>query len=563
MYRMKNSINYCLVALQRAPVWRVVWVMLIGFSLSNCAEPEPEQKPPVISVAPISPTATSGTQLVLDAGGSTDPEGKALTYSWVLKLRPDNSLAVITNPSSAVASLTPDKPGIYVLTVTVTDGDGQSATKEMTITVSIPGSPPLANAGPSGTVAVSRRVTLDGSKSSDPDGDKLTYKWTFKSKPTSSVATIINADKAVAEFTADLLGAYVLTLTVSDNNWPAVSADAIITATVPASRDISGSWTAADGTGGGNDYTPRNHFYTFQVTGDNQPVSLTMTSPSIDVGFYIFDPLGQYVDQYGSGFGRAQTESKVLNAGTHTVMAATRNRYDIGAYTIRGTGLGTDFTRVTTGRVKATDVSFGPEGGGGTDEQSTRNHLYTFDVTDDNAFVDINLQSAEMQVWFQLFGPSGAQVVYSYVDTPRYAIRKLNKGSYTLQVGSGKRDAIGKYALDIFGKVENLKQYVYDSSVLMDAYPGKNAKITYTLNVTADNTALDISLRSPDIQGQFTVYDPTGRNVAYSYTGNYQWVTNAVSKGQYRIVIEPANNSSGIGKYTLSVYGKFSDLKKQ
>jgi len=59
-------------------------------------------------------------------------------------------------------------------------------------------------------------VPLDGSKSSDPNGDKLTFTWAFKSKPQDSTANLNDYTSVKPSFTADVPGTYILNLIVND-----------------------------------------------------------------------------------------------------------------------------------------------------------------------------------------------------------------------------------------------------------------------------------------------------------------------------------------------------------
>ncbi len=63
--------------------------------------------------------------------------------------------------------------------------------------------PPVANAGQNQTVALEQTVTLDGSASSDADGDQLTYRWSLAT-PTGSGATLLNPTAVKPTFQVDL-----------------------------------------------------------------------------------------------------------------------------------------------------------------------------------------------------------------------------------------------------------------------------------------------------------------------------------------------------------------------
>lgn len=79
-----------------------------------------------------------------------------------------------------------------------------------------PNQKPVAMVGQDFKSAINTLVTLDGSKSSDPEKDPLSYAWTLTSKPDGSQAALSFANTARPTFTPDLAGAYRLRLVVSD-----------------------------------------------------------------------------------------------------------------------------------------------------------------------------------------------------------------------------------------------------------------------------------------------------------------------------------------------------------
>ena len=92
--------------------------------------------------------------------------------------------------------------------------DGNS--KKATVMKFVPNQPPVADAGTNQTVIVNETVQLDGSSSSDPDSDPLTYSWSFYSKPAGSGATLSSTTDVSPTFEPDVAGDYVVQLVVND-----------------------------------------------------------------------------------------------------------------------------------------------------------------------------------------------------------------------------------------------------------------------------------------------------------------------------------------------------------
>jgi len=152
---------------------------------------------------------------VLDGSGSFDPDGDPLTYAWSLDV-PAGSVAVLDDASLESPSFTPDIVGAYRASLVVSDQFAVSVADEVVVTVSRPNQAPVADAGQAQTVSVGDSVLLDGAGSFDPDGDVITYLWTFFDVPVGASVALDDPTSANPSFIADVAGVYSVSLVVSD-----------------------------------------------------------------------------------------------------------------------------------------------------------------------------------------------------------------------------------------------------------------------------------------------------------------------------------------------------------
>ena len=84
------------------------------------------------------------------------------------------------------------------------------------VVVSTVNSAPVANAGADQGVFVGVPAHLDGSGSTDVDGNALVYVWSLTTRPAGSTATLTNPTAVNPTLVPDLAGEYVAQLVVND-----------------------------------------------------------------------------------------------------------------------------------------------------------------------------------------------------------------------------------------------------------------------------------------------------------------------------------------------------------
>jgi hypothetical protein len=157
--------------------------------------------------------------VVLDGSGSYDPEGAALAYLW----KQTGGLAVtLSDATAAQPSFTAPAVGsadeVLTFELTVSDDTGQSAADVVAVTVTWINAPPVASAGPDQTVGEGVNVELDGSNSSDPNGNLASYSW---AQTTGTPVTLSDPSAVRPNFTSPVVGAggesFTFEITVTDS----------------------------------------------------------------------------------------------------------------------------------------------------------------------------------------------------------------------------------------------------------------------------------------------------------------------------------------------------------
>jgi hypothetical protein len=192
----------------------------------------------------IAKISSSGTSLLFSSylGGSNTDFGRGIAVDWL----GDIYVCGFTQ-SSDFPTHFPAQPSY---------GGGYSDAFVTKLEVNGGNQDPSASAGADQSVSKSAIVHLDGSGSSDPDGDSLTYTWSLLSKPCDSAASLSNTHAASPTFTADKEGTYRLQLLVDDGHGGSDTDEALVNADglVAWWRFDEGAGSAAsDCSGNGND----------------------------------------------------------------------------------------------------------------------------------------------------------------------------------------------------------------------------------------------------------------------------------------------------------------------
>jgi hypothetical protein len=186
------------------------------------------------------PTADAGVNQAIRAGDTVNLSGSGfddntdpgdLAYLWSFSSVPGGSTSVLVDFSTATPSFNADLVGTYVVDLVVTDTSGLSSSADSVEVSTLNLAPTSAATADTALAFLGQTVGFDGSGSSDPESDTLSYAWITTMQPVGSTATLTGANTDIPTLVPDLEGDYEVTLTVSDFLGAGTSASAGFTAT--------------------------------------------------------------------------------------------------------------------------------------------------------------------------------------------------------------------------------------------------------------------------------------------------------------------------------------------
>jgi len=251
-------------------------------------------RPPVVDAGP-DREVTVGDRATVSASAD-DPDGDDVAFSWSV-VGPDGAAVPVDGADGASASFVADSEGVFTATVTASDGLGGTATASVRIIARASGAnlAPTADAGPDGNGTVGEDVLLDGSGSTDPDGDPLDFAWRQISGPD---VVITDASSAIASFAPSEAGTYVFELTVTDGQL--ASTDQVTVVVVQPNRApvveltglevvFTGSQVTVESVSTDPDGDPLTHEWSIQSPAGSLPFTEGPNGRSIT---FVADPVG-------------------------------------------------------------------------------------------------------------------------------------------------------------------------------------------------------------------------------------------------------------------------------
>lgn len=263
----------------------------------------------VVTPSPQAPVALAGPdretlpgRFHMD-GSNSYPGGALESFQWTQIDGPE--AVTVDAADQALASVLLRQRGPYTFRLVVKDLAGRASPPD-DVTITVDNVPPVADASVRQVVETGSTVTLDGTRSTDLNGDPLTLTWTFDPALAGDGPVLQGATEAHPTFVPTRVGQYRLRLVTNDGLADSEPSFVVVTAIdsgtperPPVARIqaqgapvVPGTTITLDGSGS---YDPDGSALTWRwehVSGPSEPVFLTPTAAT--TGFEAATP-GVYV----------------------------------------------------------------------------------------------------------------------------------------------------------------------------------------------------------------------------------------------------------------------------
>jgi hypothetical protein len=228
----------------------IISVTVLAVTILFIASCIPANQPPVITSLQAEREMVLTLERCQVECVASDPEGGELSYEW------HASGGNISSEEAIATWVAPDEVGEYVVSVNVTDVDGNSATQSVNIVVRENRSPEIVDFGASKEWVVPSGNCTIICEASDPDNDSLSYEWlasggniTGKGDTVTWVAPEETGNYTVTVVVTDELGgesSASLSIRVAFNNPPIIE-KLTVTAEHKYLREVTGGYKVGKG----------------------------------------------------------------------------------------------------------------------------------------------------------------------------------------------------------------------------------------------------------------------------------------------------------------------------
>jgi hypothetical protein len=319
------------------------------------------------------------------------------------------------------------------------------------------------------------------------------------------------------------------------------------------SRVFSGEWVAVKGGAGGFNEAEsyKNYQLEYEVEGSNQEVTFTLESSDINVAFMLYHANGERMGV--SRTGRNPTDTKTLNSGKYRI-AILAERNGLGKFKLTIGGIKKDIVQVPSETLKSGEKNWGEYGGGGR-AVTPKNHIYSFEVTEDNTWVDIEMNSKDTEIALYVSNANKEIVAQAIARRSHYHLLRFNKGSYSIMAATDVRGSRGSYTLDVYGKVKNLSLVEYQTKVIEGNWINDQDLKIYDIEVTENNN-FDFEISSPATGFVYALHDSNGNQLSREtrMIPGSAFGSGILPSGKYRFYAQPYG--AGNGNFKIVIVGK-------